>query len=366
MVGDGACHRRLAIAKSTATLTIEPGTIVKLDLVLSASRCHGTLTAVGSAGQFIVFTSTSDDTVGEDLTAQATTAVPWQSDAIWINSATTVLDHTEIRYAGNRAAPGNGNWRTPAVHLNQSATLRSVTIADSENQGLLINSGTPLLEDLLVERSGSEAIYMKVAADPTFTGACASDNEGGDRVTLEAGSVTADQHWEFSGLPVHWTDDIGINAGVTVTVEPGTVMKLPAGAHLDVGGVLLANGTAAAPIIFTSIRDDAHGGDTNADDPERLPLPGDWNAIGPKSTASRLDHVEIWYAGNQASPGNGNWRTPALHVLGVFLSDPQYVHLRCRESVDVCRRRQIGIRECHLYGWCGAGCKLPPIRRLPT
>ena len=93
---------------STATLTIEPGTIVKLDRAVSF-QVDGTLTAVGSAGQFIVFTSTSDDTVGEDLTAQASTAVPGSWDAIWINSATTVLDHTEIRYAGNRAAPGNGN-----------------------------------------------------------------------------------------------------------------------------------------------------------------------------------------------------------------------------------------------------------------
>ncbi|MCA9172316.1 MAG: hypothetical protein KDB23_31845, partial [Planctomycetales bacterium] len=247
------------VLPASASLNIEPGTVVKLNQGVHF-QILGSMNAVGNAGQFIVFTSTNDDTIGEDLTATATTAVPGSWDALWIDSATTILDHAEIRFAGNRSSPGNGSWRTPAVHVAQSPTLRSVTISDSENQGLIINGGAPTFEDLLVERSGREAIYLKPVATPTFTRVSASDNVGGDRVTLESGTITVDQTWDFSGLPVHLTDDLAIDAAATLTITPGTIVKLPYGAHLDARGNILANGTADEPIIFTSVRDDVHGG----------------------------------------------------------------------------------------------------------
>ncbi len=78
-----------------------------------------------------------------------------------------------------------------------------------------------------------------------------------------------------------YTGSPTVEGGVTLTIKPGTVLKVE---HLEVKGTLLVEGTAAEPVVFTGAKGIA---------------PGEWCAIyfAPGSGASVVDHAEVQYGG---------------------------------------------------------------------
>ena len=95
------------------------------------------------------------------------------------------------------------------------------------------------------------------------------------------------------------SDDLTVAEGVTLTVDPGVVVKFALGRRMTINGGLNAAGTAEEPICFTSIRDDSVGGDTNGDGAATSPARGDWRNLYFTSTSSDnlLDHAVLRYGG---------------------------------------------------------------------
>ncbi|MBP5638066.1 MAG: hypothetical protein J6X55_01200 [Victivallales bacterium] len=90
------------------------------------------------------------------------------------------------------------------------------------------------------------------------------------------------------------SDDVTVPKGSTWEIKPGAIVKVAKGKSITVeaGGTLIANGTRAKPIIFTSYYDDEFGGDT--DKSETAPAPGDWKFIYVKGTAN-LEYCHLAY-----------------------------------------------------------------------
>src|SRR5438876_8966215 len=116
--------------------------------------------------------------------------------------------------------------------------------------------------------------------------------------TNVTGTITKDTTWDLAGSPF-LVDPCSMNvaSGATLTIAPGVVVQfqLPAfgcsPGSLVIFGGLVAIGTAAQPILFTSIRDGAGA------------APGDWGSIFFVSgaTTSTISHAMLRYGGGSGS-----------------------------------------------------------------
>lgn len=107
----------------------------------------------------------------------------------------------------------------------------------------------------------------------------------------------------------------GVANGQTLVIEPGVIVKFAANMYMNISGTLIAKGTAAQPIVFTSHRDSSYGGKTIAANDFSGPAKGNWNYVQLTSTASnsQLRHCIFKYGG---SGGNGT-----LYTNNVSLAD---------------------------------------------
>ncbi len=127
------------------------------------------------------------------------------------------------------------------------------------------------------------------------------------------GTISTSTTLTTSGSPyIICSSGVTISSGRTLTIDPGVVVKFDSStANLLINGVLSAIGTPAQPIVFTSIKDDTVGGDTNRDGNASAPAPGDWDSVEFTGNASsgEFNYVHLYYGGSSGStPGNIFWR----------------------------------------------------------
>lgn len=126
------------------------------------------------------------------------------------------------------------------------------------------------------------------------------------------------------GGPYVITEDVIVAEGKTLEVDAGTLFKFsPRGdgeesLSFRVEGALLAAGTPSNPIVFTSLRDDCNGGDTNQDGVASRAQPGDWGALHIQGAGSSLEHIELYFGG---APVSGVSTPSALSISGVRAPD---------------------------------------------
>lgn len=106
--------------------------------------------------------------------------------------------------------------------------------------------------------------------------------------------------WTSSGSPYILNGNVTVSSGVTLTVQPGVVVKLNGASRtITVNGTLSAVGSSSARITFTSYQDDTVGGDSNGDGAATTGAVGQWYRIRllGSSDQNELDFVDVRYGG---------------------------------------------------------------------
>ncbi|MBI5440547.1 MAG: right-handed parallel beta-helix repeat-containing protein [Deltaproteobacteria bacterium] len=149
-------------------------------------------------------------------------------------------------------------------------------------------------------------------------------------IPLEGVAIQADATWPKCDLPYLVQGEVAVvgSVGVKLTIEPGVTVRFAPGASIRMGGggssergALIAKGTEAAPILFTS------GGSS--------PAPGDWAGLrfynGPVGVQNEVQYATIEYGGNGSYGGIYKWGASggdlALHRVTVRKSNASGVRL---------------------------------------
>ncbi|MBA4312997.1 MAG: hypothetical protein C0417_10245 [Chlorobiaceae bacterium] len=289
-------------------MTIDPGVIIKVNGV--GIYVNGGFRAKGTAadGQ-IVFTSLKDDNFGNpgdtngDGAATSPTWGNWQTIQFLATSddGFCLIDSCLIKYGGSQYGG--------VTFTNAGGTLSHTTLSDIYNYGIQCDGGaTPTIDGVDIINCRLDPIAMSLTSDPTFLNITFAAN-GSKGIRILEGTLSSNATLntrDVAGINniAYIVGNLTIAPNAVLTIAPDVVIKFVNNGYsgIYVQGALIADGTAVQKIIFTSLPDDADGGDTNNDGNASQPARGNWNVIdfvsSSADTLNSFKNCEFRYGGS--------------------------------------------------------------------
>lgn len=205
------------------------------------------------AAHMIGFTSCKkDEETTPDTKAAPTVTAP---------ATTDVEKNVSTDITFNYTAPGGFKSATP-VATNGTAVVKTSGTAGS-------TSGSVVVTFTAGGTTGAGSVVLTITDNLNQNGIGTGVlNIVEEQIIFYVnGNITANTTWE-TGKVYILQSRIAVVAGVTLTIQPGVVVKGQAGTGANAtalliarGGKLMAEGTADAPIIFTSVADEIMPGE---------------------------------------------------------------------------------------------------------
>ncbi|MBN2175123.1 MAG: right-handed parallel beta-helix repeat-containing protein [Bacteroidales bacterium] len=253
-------------------LTIEPGCEVYFN---SARRMtvNGILSANGTSGSPILFS--------------ANQAVPNKGDwqYIYFNGADAgnILNYCQFSYGG----AGGGMIRVR--NSTDNVIISNCQINNSASYGIQLTNGAanPAISDCSINNCDNYPIYTYADRVKDITGSMTFTGNTPNEIYVASQNVTTGT-WLNHSVPYIVGGNITVNDLETLTIDAGITLKFNGNYYFRILGSLMANGTSADHITFTSN--------------QIVPAKGNWNRIFFNvAETSVMNYCDVFYAGSGTS-----------------------------------------------------------------
>ena len=315
-----------------APLTIQPGAVVKFATTTAGGtnltvNSGGSITANGNSSGSIVFTSYKDDSIGGDSNVVADTPAMGDWGKIILNSSGSTFSCAKFYYGGKTDATLQigGNMLNSATIINSTfahnngANSSGLVTASSDALGALdasfasvgtVISGNTFYDNKVpLSISGTFSVNDSNTFQSSATSPVTNLYNGIFLVGGPFKNVTGSINLSETEVPHVFAGKIDVPNGSMLTLGDNAVIKFFDGSsslYTNFNGIsnasarITANATAANKIVFTSYRDDSHGGDTNGDGPSTGTV-GDWARVALNADGSSFNQCEFYYGGSDAT-----------------------------------------------------------------
>ena len=342
-------------------LTINSGTYVDMEagVVLKMEDntdifVQGGFSAPGTSSDTIVFTSIKDDNYGnpkdteDDGDASSPDAGDWGNIHFRSTSddAYNTIDYCLLLYGGD-------GQKGVITFTDAGGEVSNSLLSDSYNYGLKCEgTASPVCStNVEIKNCRLDPIAMSLKSNPVFSFSgmtIQSNGNGSNGIRILEGTLSSDatlSKRDVGGIRniAYIIDRLQITSDATLTVMPGVVIKLLRyNSRISVDGAFVADGTPEENIVFTSLKDDSKGGDTNDDGNASTPEKGDWWSIifnkSDRDTANLLDNCVLNYGGRDQS----GWANRKDYGTIRFFN--------AQAEIDSCRIEQAHTSALGIYG----------------